>query len=152
MSSGHVRKRASPLLPLLGIKILLLGKKNHRPMLQVIDTIYLHTGVRFIIAPSIAELLIKIGQKVLEHDYAEDWLSMAEVAAYARRYKIRWRSSNARAREMAESLFHYVNQVSFDIRGSGVVVKYRSDWNEPKRREEYSILFRQLLPDGSAAC
>lgn len=101
---------------------------------------------------TIAEFLIKIGQKVLEHDYAEDWLSMAEVAAYARRYKIRWRSSNARAREMAESLFHYVNQVSFDIRGSGVVVKYRSDWNEPKRREEYSILFRQLLPDGSAAC
>jgi hypothetical protein len=100
---------------------------------------------------NIAELLIKVGQKVIQHDYHEDWLSLSEVAAYARRYKIRWRNSSVREREMDMCLEDYL-LMSYDIRGLGVVVKYRKEWNETKRRSEYFIRFRQMLPDGSATC
>jgi len=100
---------------------------------------------------NIAELLIKVGQKVIQHDYHEDWLSLAQVAAYARRYKIRWRNSSAREREMDMCLDDYLLR-SYDIRACEVVVKYMKEWNESKRRSEFFIRFRQMLPDGSATC
>lgn len=101
---------------------------------------------------NIAELLIKVGQKLIQHDHHEDWLSLAEVAAYARRYKLRWRSSSAKEREMEMCLFDYLNRVNYDIRGAGVVVHIKAEWTETKYRSQFFIRFRQMLDDGSAAC
>jgi hypothetical protein len=100
---------------------------------------------------NIAELLIKAGQKILQHDHGDDWLSMAQVSAYIRRYKLRWQNLSTKARDLEMSLDDYLPR-NFDIRGLGVVVNYTKEWNETKRRFELFIRFRQMLDDGSAAC
>jgi hypothetical protein len=95
---------------------------------------------------TVAELLIKLGQKLLQKDIGLEQLSMSRIAAYCRRYKLRW-SGSTRARDLELAIGDYILK-SADIRGSGVIVEYQTQWSQEKRREVMFLRFRKLNADG----
>jgi len=96
----------------------------------------------------VGQLLIKLGQKLIELNHHEEWLSMAQVAAYARRYRLRWRENTLKAKALKQYILDYLNR-NADIRGSGVKVEFRTEKPDPKRVEDLYFKFRRMHPDGT---
>jgi hypothetical protein len=95
---------------------------------------------------TVAELLIKLGQKLLQKDIGLEQFSMSQIAAYCRRYRLRWGGST-RARDLELAIRYYLEK-NADIRGCGVIVDYQTQWSQEKRRSVMSLRFRKLNADG----
>ena len=115
-----------------------------KPKMSVLDLHDNEPGKR-----SIHELLIKVGQKLIEKDMTDKWLTMSQVAAQCRNYRLRWQGST-RARHLESAAQGYF-QRSVEIRGNGVKVESMTETND-NGRNLFFVRFRPLLPDCSAAC
>ncbi|MGO8927933.1 MAG: hypothetical protein ACLQU3_13735 [Limisphaerales bacterium] len=96
----------------------------------------------------LAELFIKLGQKVIETEQCDHWLTMTQVSALCRRYRLNWKKQTTQAKHLERFGREYLDRHT-DIMGGGVKVEYRTEWNEKRTRELMFLKFRRLYPDGS---
>ncbi len=99
-------------------------------------------------------LLIKLGQKLIEHGHHQNpndcWLSMAQVSAYCRRYRLDWQGRSTKAKDLRQPIHDHIAREG-EIRGAGVKVEARTRWNEQHRRQDMFLRFVRLYPDGTCA-
>jgi hypothetical protein len=95
----------------------------------------------------LAELFIKLGQKVIETEQCNRWLTMTQVSALCRRYRLNWKKQTTTAKHLQRFGREYFDRHT-DIMGGGVKVEYRTEWNEGRTRELMFLQFRRLYPDG----
>ena len=93
------------------------------------------------------QLLINLGQKLIEHEQADKWLTMPQVSEFCRRYRINWKRQTTKAKDLQRFGMEYFRSHT-DIMGGGVKVEYRTEWNENKTREILFLQFRKLYGDG----
>jgi hypothetical protein len=93
------------------------------------------------------ELFIKLGQKVIETEQCDRWLTMTQVSALCRRYRLSWKKQTTTAKHLEQFGREYFDRHT-DIMGGGVKVEYRTEWNESRTRELMFLQFRRLYPDG----
>jgi hypothetical protein len=94
------------------------------------------------------ELLIHLGQKLIEHDQADKWLTMPQVSEFCRRYRLNWKKQTTKAKDLQRFGMEYFPNHT-DIMGGGVKSEYRTEWNEHKTREILFLQFRKMYPDGT---
>jgi hypothetical protein len=95
----------------------------------------------------LAELFIKLGQKVIETEQCGQWLTMTQVSALCRRYRLNWKKQTTTAKHLEQFGREYLDRHT-DIMGGGVKVEYRTEWNEGRTRELMFLQFRKLYGDG----
>jgi len=95
----------------------------------------------------LAELLLRLGQKVIQGDQRDEWLSMKEVAALCRRYRLKWQGGSTKAIRLEPVIKEYLDKQG-DIKGGGVMVEYKTEFDEDKHRDVPFLKFRRLYPDG----
>lgn len=99
-------------------------------------------------------LLIKLGQKLIEHGHHQDpdncWLSMAQVTECCRRYTLYWKNGTPKAKDLEVYAADYFGNAD-EIRAGGVKVEARTKWNEKHRRQDTFLKFVRLYPDGTCA-
>ena len=95
----------------------------------------------------LAELFIKLGQKVIETEQCNRWLTMTQVSALCRRYRLSWKKQTTKAKHLQRFGREYFDRHT-EIMGGGVKVEYRTEWNESRTRELMFLQFRRLYPDG----
>ena len=93
------------------------------------------------------QLLINLGQKLLEHEQADKWLTMPQVAECCRRYRLNWKHQTTKAVDLQRFGMEYFKSHT-DIMGGGIKVEYRTEWNENKTRQLLFLQFRKLYGDG----
>ena len=93
------------------------------------------------------EMLLRLGQKVIQGDQRDEWLSMVQVASLCRRYRLKWQGGSTRAPKLEQATKDYLEK-NADIMGGGVKVEYKTEFNEDRRRDELFLKFRKLYPDG----
>ena len=98
----------------------------------------------------LAKLLIKLGQKLIEHELNEDWLSIPQVSAFCRRYRLDWQGRSTKAKDLEQPIRDHIAREG-EIRGAGVKVEARTKWNEKHRRQDMFLKFVRLYPDGTCA-
>ena len=85
---------------------------------------------------------------MIQKEESLEWLRMPQISVLCRRYRLTWQYRTTKAKDLELYLTGYLEK-SADIRGSGVKVDYRSEWNKRLRRDELLIRFRKLNPDGT---
>jgi hypothetical protein len=98
----------------------------------------------------IAELLVRLAQKIIENDLPLEWMRISQVSALCRRYRLNWQVGSTRVRDLelpARDYFH----TNAAILGPGVQVEFQTEWSEKLRRQELRLRFRKMNPDGSLA-
>jgi hypothetical protein len=99
-------------------------------------------------------LLVKLGQKLIEHGHHQDpndcWLSSAQVSMYCRRYNLRWEGGSTRAKGLELTIRVHFEKEG-EIRAGGVKIEYNAKWNETHRRNDIYLRFIRLYPDGSSS-
>ena len=98
---------------------------------------------------NLPELLILLGQKLIQHELHDNWLSMGQVTKYCRQYNLRWKHGSPKAKELEMYAADYFSKAG-DVRGGGVKVEAKSRYNE-NRRQELFLKFIKLYPDGTCA-
>ena len=93
------------------------------------------------------EMLLRLGQKVILGNQCDEWLSIKEVSSLCRRYHLQWRGAGKKAGHLEECCLEYMDKHG-DIKGIGVKVEYKTEFNEDKRRGDPFLKFRRLYPDG----
>ena len=73
----------------------------------------------------LAELFIKLGQKVIETEQRDQWLTMTQVSALCRRYRLNWKKQTTKAKHLEQFGREYLDMHT-GIRGGGVKVEYRA--------------------------
>jgi len=73
----------------------------------------------------LAELFIKLGQKVIETEQRDRWLTMTQVSALCRRYRLNWKKQTTKAKHLEQFGREYLDMHT-GIRGGGVKVEYRA--------------------------
>jgi hypothetical protein len=95
----------------------------------------------------LGEMLIRLGQKVIQGDQCDDWLSMVQVASLCRRYRLKWQGGSTKAIKLEQTAKDYLDKHG-DIKGGGVAVEYKTEFNEDRRRDDLFLKFRRLYGDG----
>ena len=95
----------------------------------------------------LGESLLRLGQKVIQGNLRDEWLSMVQVASLCRRYRLKWQGGSTRAFKLEQVAKEYLDKHG-DIKGGGVKVEYKTEFNEDKRRGDLFLKFRRLYPDG----
>lgn len=95
------------------------------------------------------ELLITLGQKLMEHERHEGWLSMSQVAEFCRRYRLRWQDGSPKAKQLQSLGGDFFSQAG-EIRSAGFKIEATNEWNATKRRQDLYFRFTELYPDGSS--
>jgi hypothetical protein len=95
----------------------------------------------------LGELLLRLGQKVIQGDQCDEWLSMVQVASLCRRYRLKWQGGSTKAFKLEQVAMDYLDKHG-DIKGGGVMVEYKTEFNEDKRRGDLFRKFRRLYGDG----
>ena len=95
----------------------------------------------------LGEMLLRLGQKVIQGNQRDEWLSMVQVASLCRRYRLKWQGGSTRAFKLEQVAKEYLDKHG-DIKGGGVKVEYKTEFNEDKRRGDLFLKFRRLYPDG----
>ncbi len=95
----------------------------------------------------LGEMLLRLGQKLLESDHGDEWLSMVQVAGLCRKYRLKWKES-IKARYLEQATKDYLEKHA-EIMGGGVKLECKGEFNEDKRRPELFFKFRKLYPDGT---
>ena len=97
---------------------------------------------------TLPQLLIKVGQKLIEHNLNNGWLSLSQVSAYCRRYRLRWQSLSTKAKDLRNSVEDLFGTAG-DIRGNGVKVEAKTEPSKRTRRPDLFLLFTRTYPDGT---
>ena len=98
----------------------------------------------------IQALLLKLGLKLIEHNLNNGWLSLSQVSAFCRRYRLHWQRTSTKAKDLripVEDLF----STAGDIRGNGVKVEAKTEPSKRTRRPDLFLLFTRTYPDGTCA-
>jgi len=95
----------------------------------------------------LGELLLRLGQKVIQGNQRDEWLSMVQVASLCRRYRLKWQGGSTSAVKLEQAAKDYLDKHG-DINGGGVKVEYKTEFNEDKRRGDLFLKFRRLYGDG----
>lgn len=95
----------------------------------------------------LGEMLLRLGQKVIQGNQRDEWLSMVQVASLCRRYRLKWQGGSTRAFKLEQAAKDYLDKHG-DITGGGVKVEYKTEFNEDKRRGDLFLKFRKLYGDG----
>ena len=95
-------------------------------------------------------MLIRLGQKVIQGNQCDEWLSMVQVAGLCRKYRLKWQGGSTKAIKLEQTAKDYLDKHG-DIKGGGVAVEYNTDFNEDKRRDELypevpQAVWRRTLP------
>ena len=98
----------------------------------------------------LSELLILVGQKLIRNELQGEWLSMAQVTEYCRRYTLYWKNGTPRAKDLEMYAADYFAKAG-EVRAGGVKVEARTKWNEKHRRQDMFLKFVRLYPDGTCA-
>jgi hypothetical protein len=93
------------------------------------------------------EMLLRLGQKVIQGNQRDEWLSMVQVASLCGRSRLKWQGGSTRAFKLEQVAKDYLDKHG-DIKGSGVMVEYKTEFNEDKRRGDLFLKFRRLYGDG----
>lgn len=93
------------------------------------------------------EMLLRLGQKVIQGNQRDEWLSMVQVASLCRRYRLKWQGGSTRAFTLEQVAKDYLDKHG-EIMGGGVKVEYKTEFNEDKRRGVLFLKFRRLYGDG----
>jgi hypothetical protein len=98
-------------------------------------------------------LFIKLGQKLIEHGHHQNpddcWLSLAQVSAYCRRYKLSWQGS-IKGRDFECSMADLFGK-SGEVTGGGVRVEHKIVRTERRRLPVTLLKFSKVYPDGTSA-
>ena len=92
-------------------------------------------------------LLIKLGQKIFENDLTVEWLSMSQVCALCRRYRLQWQRGVPRAKDLEYQIHCYIDNHA-DIMGGGIKVHYQTEGNGEIRNPKLLLRFYQMSPEG----
>ena len=95
-------------------------------------------------------LLVRLGRKLFVHKHAVGWLTMAEVAMFCRRYRLRWNGGSIGARHL-ESCAHSYFEKNAEIYGEDVNVQMKTEDVPDSYRETMYLRFRKINPDGTCA-
>jgi hypothetical protein len=98
----------------------------------------------------IGELLVKLGQKLIENNFHDEWLTMAQVAAFCRRYKLDWRGRSTRVKDLLLPVVDFFERHG-DVMSCGVKVEAQPEWNKARRHQELRLRFRRMNPDGTCS-
>jgi hypothetical protein len=63
-------------------------------------------------------MLLRLGQKVIQGNQRDEWLSMVQVASLCRRYRLKWQGGSTRAFKLEQAAKDYLDKHG-DIRGGG---------------------------------
>ena len=96
---------------------------------------------------TLGEMLIRLGQKVIQGNQRDEWLSMVQVASLCRKYRLKWQGGSTKATKLEQATKDYLEK-NADIMGSGVKLECKTEFNEDRRRDELFLKFRRLYPDG----
>jgi hypothetical protein len=96
------------------------------------------------------EMLLRLGQKVIQGDQSDEWLSMKVVASLCRRYRLKWQEGSTNARHLEECCQEYMDKHG-EITGGGVQVEYKTEFDEDKRRGVVFLKFRKWYGDASCS-
>ena len=96
---------------------------------------------------NLPQLLIKLGQKLIENDLNEGWLSLSQVSAFCRRYRLRWQRGSTRAKELEFPISDYF-ETAGNLRANGVKVEAKTESAE-RRYPKLFLKFTKLNPDGT---
>ena len=95
----------------------------------------------------LGEMLIRLGQKLIQGNQRDEWLSMVQIASLCRRYHLKWQGGSTRATKLEQVTKDYFDKHG-DISGGGVQVEYKTEFNEDKRRDDLFLNFRKVYGDG----
>ena len=96
---------------------------------------------------TLGEMLIRLGQKVIQGNQRDEWLSMVQVASLCRKYRLKWQGGSTKATKLEQATKDYLEK-NADIMGSGVKLECKTEFNEDRRRDELFLKFRKLYGDG----
>jgi hypothetical protein len=97
---------------------------------------------------TLPQLLIKVGQKLIEHNLNSGWMSLSQVSAFCRRYRLHWQRTSTKAKDLripVEDLFSTAGYV----RANGVRIESKTAPSERRRRPDLFLLFTRTYPDGT---
>ena len=92
-------------------------------------------------------LLIKLGQKIFENRLTVEWLSMSQVCALCRRYRLQWQRGIPRAKDLEHQIHCYIDKHA-DIQGGGITVHYKTEGHGEIRNPKLLLRFHQMSPEG----
>ena len=95
----------------------------------------------------LGEMLLRLGQKVIQGDQCDEWLSMVQVASLCRRYRLKWQGGSTKARHLEQCCQEYMDKHG-DLMGNGVKVECKTEFDEDKKRPVLFLKFRKLYEDG----
>jgi len=92
-------------------------------------------------------LLIKLGRKVIQTELRDQLLSMSQIAALCRNYRLRWERWTTKAKDLENYADEYFKKNS-EIRCNGLSIEFGTVRNEQQKSASF-MRFCKLYPDGS---